>query len=1205
MTHRIRRIAIETLVAALVTSLPVVASAQDDTDLFTTAVPPNVMLLVDNSGSMNSIVWHPAFDPTVTPAGCAFWDNDSDYFLDQADGDSPSGSWDSRFGPGTYTRCGNTRTIFVDPAVQTGGGDNDTRWSGRYLNWYFSDAADAHATAITTETDTYSACVQNEYGLTTFSSYRRARVTAARDVLREVICNSNQAGAVRFGLAQFRLPGGSGDPNGGFVRVPINDYDVAPYSLNGSTRTHGQHLDLAIEALRGQTWTPLGESLFQIYTYFMSRDASDRPVGADGTTVFPRYSYRTTTSGNYGPPVSNSSQLLADPVQFSCQKNFVIVITDGEPTKDTFYTGANTGDGTNVGFSSFSQLIGNYDPDAETEVGGAACAGGSLCALYLDDIAKFMHERDFRPDLSDVPNAQTLDIYTVGFSTTPEANDLLSRTATAGNGLFFSSNNAEELATALVSSVTDIIQKSQSFTAATVPATRTADGGNIYTSLFVPSDDPYWMGQLKLFQITSDGDILDANDNCALLNPLPVGECKSGQISPSAVPFWDAADEIPSPPSRVLVTSLPGVGKVDFDTSLAASALGDPNDTSDDLSAAAIPLYAGSGATDAEDLADDIIENVRGCTMGTGGATCVPRPFVLGDIFHSNPLVVGRPRSFINETSYRAFQTDFADRDNVIYAGSNGGFVHGFHAGDWQPLATPPAYDRGTGTELFGFMPWPVRQNAKQLPIDSGARDTYGVDGSPVAADVWIHSTATQTAKAADGSEWRTVLAGGLRQGGRSYYALDITDPDAAGFPGYLWEFPAEDASASERAFLGETWGKPILTKVKVEIGGIAYERWVAIVSGGYDRRSDPNDALNYDVNATAGRALYILDLKTGQVLGEKKFDPSATDGRQKMLYAMAGTPSVFDADQDGFADVIYMGDLGGNVWKWVLKYDPLASTPNFLVDPINSTGSVLQPDTKFRKFFEAKATPASTLGVTVGSTTYYKSIFFPPSGTIVKNRFWLAFGTGERADLSRTHDTSTTAENNSFYSVKDEDVFDRRLTLIPTLTEQDLQNSTLDATCPNLASVSGFFFRVEDDEKFVTDTAIFSFWVIASTFVPSGSADPCNSGGQARLYIFKVHCGQGFFFNNATTPSSGAGGPGGSGGLSDPSLPDFGDPASRYIELGAGMPTDPRVTTSPDGPRVLVTRQDGQISNVEGPEGDGGSPGQLYWREMTGEFTP
>jgi type IV pilus assembly protein PilY1 len=751
--------------------------------------------------------------------------------------------------------------------------------------------------------------------------------------------------------------------------------------------------------------------------------------------------------------------------------------------------------------------------------------------------------------------------------------------------------------------VTDIIGKSQSFTAATVPATRTADGGNIYTSLFTPSEQAYWRGQLKLFQITSAGDILDANGNCALLNPTPPGQCKSGQVSPSAVPYWDAGEEIPDPDARDLFTSFPGLGRIPFTTTaMPLTALGSVLDPLDDFTLADLALYPGSGATTLLELKDAIVQNIRGCDMGTGfGSTaCVRRPWLLGDIFHSNPLVVGRPRSFINELSYRAFATTYGDRDNVIYAGSNDGFLHAFHAGDWQAAAVPPSYDRGTGEELFGFMPWPARQNARQLPRDTGARDYYFVDGSPAAADVWFYSTPTQTAKAVNGSEWRTVLAGGLRQGGRAYYALDVTDPDAGSYPGYLWEFPAENAAQAVRDAIGETWGQPVLTKVQVGIGGQPYERWVAIVGGGYHRSSDPNLPLNYDANSTTGRGIYIIDVKTGQVLGQKTFTPGATDGRQDMRYAMPSTPSVFDTDLDGYADVIYMGDLGGNVWKWVVKFEYGGT---YLGDAINDTADVNQPTTKFRRWFAAQATPASSLGVTVGGTTYFKSIFFSPAGAFALNRLWLAFGTGERSLLTRTHDTSVDTENNRFYSVKDEDPLDRRPTPIPMLTEQDLYDLSSDATCPNLASRSGFFFRVRDSEKFVTDTDIFAYWVITSTFRPSNSADPCSAGGNASLYIFKLYCGEGFFYNSATYSGGGSGslpggGPGTGGGSATETKP-YGDPSSRYTELGAGMPTDPRVTVSPDGTRVVVTQQDGEIENAEGPPGHGAAPGQLYWREV------
>ena len=126
-----------------------------------------------------------------------------------------------------------------------------------------------------------------------------------------------------------------------------------------------------------------------------------------------------------------------------------------------------------------------------------------------------------------------------------------------------------------------------------------------------------------------------------------------------------------------------------------------------------------------------MIGNVRGCEFGTGanGVGCTERIWKLGDIFHSNPVVVPGPSAFLFSPSYRAFYSTYETRDRVIVAGANDGFLRGFLAGVWDAGATPAAYDHGTGEELFGYMPWPGRQNEKDFPNDGASRDVYFVDG--------------------------------------------------------------------------------------------------------------------------------------------------------------------------------------------------------------------------------------------------------------------------------------------------------------------------------------------------------------------------------------------------------------------------------------------------------------------------------------------
>lgn len=1134
------RISTLTLFSALL--VPATGGA-DDTALFSTSAPPNVLILQDNSGSMNNLVWHPAYDPTQTPS-CANWNNAAEY-------QSSSNV--------TLTRCGKTRTVYVDAAVSPA---VPTRYEGRYLNWYFSAAADAYVSQIASTTNgTNGACAQGLGAPATYGKYRRSRITAAKDILRNVICDVNAVGKVRFGLAQFRLAGGSNDPNGGYVLVPGNDYkwddDNNPatpdvpysYSLNGVAKTHQQHLMDAIKSFDGETWTPLGESLFQLYTYFMSRTTANIPLGRDGVTRFPAYQYVTAEANNGGrgkPP--DAGVVPGSPAQYSCQKTFVVLITDGEPTMDNFATTNNTADKTNLGFGNFVKLIGDFNPDnANPENNGSETQANLFCsgcnsATYLDDVAKYMHERDFRPDM---PGAQTIDVYTVGFTTGDAANALLQKTAAVAGGRFYSSNSPDQLDDAIVDAITDIIQKSQSFTSATVPASRTTEGNNFYASYFLPFDGTsFWEGHLKNFEFTKSGRIQDTNGDCALADPGAPTTCEAGALLTNAPAFWDAGEVVPAPAARTLYVSRGGAtaGSVPpaFSTSVSAA----------DLTLTFPPAtpYVGSLATNATQLAAEIVQYVRGCVFGS--SPCVSRAWRLADIFHSNPLVVGPPNAAINESSYRSFAVTYKHRKKLIYAGSNGGFLHAFRAGTWDGSATPPAYTRGDGVEQFGFMPYPVRKTIKNLPIDPAPRDFYYVDGPPQAADVWLYPTPTTPGKVA--GDWHTLLVGGLRQGGRGYYALDVTNPDGVtggpSFPAYLWEFPCEASSCDAwRPYMGETWSEPIMTRVKVAVNtdnnnGLGYERWVAIVAAGYDKNGDPNDASNYKSSVSncavavpvsgypcAGRALLMIDLASGQILAARKFDPTAAAGTPEanLKYTFASTPAVFDLNHDGFADVVYIGDLGGQMWKWVIN--------GIGVDPIHGSGSVSQPAWELKRFLVAPP-------VIVGTTTYYKSYFFPPTGTLVGGHLWLAFGTGQRNNLKlKSGNGDYTDEDDRLFVVKDLDPLERETTALPTIDPDASPTQLDDVTnvdgCPTSASPYGYYIRGRDGEKFITNEVIFLGSVLASSFIPVASTDPCTAGGNAFLYSFKLSCAEGSF-------------------------PAGGSPAAnRRVSIGAGLPNRPRVS--------------------------------------------
>ncbi|MHC4492905.1 MAG: pilus assembly protein, partial [Planctomycetota bacterium] len=679
----------------------------------------------------------------------------------------------------------------------------------------------------------------------------------------------------------------------------------------------------------------------------------------------------------------------------------------------------------------------------------------------------------------------------------------------------------------------------------------------------------FWEGHLASWTITLAGEILDKNGSCALSDP-DLGEGNNGPFIPGAPPHWDAASAMPAPGARNLSTSVltsPGVSqKIDFTfPTVEETRLG--------LTATDVPFYPypGTPAADENELAQMLVQNVRGCQFGTGfgATTCVTRPAVLGDIFHSAPVVIPRPPGASSSPSYNAFSATYSDRDRVIVAGANDGFFHIFHAGDWNAISK--TYDAGTGSEIAGFMPYPARQNAKELPLDSGTRDQYFVDGSATVVDAWFYTNPTTNAKLTNGSEWRTVALSGMRQGGEAYFALDITDPSSTGYPGYLWEFPREDAPASISDYIGQTWSKPVVTRIRTSVngdlnGGQGYERWVAIFGGGYDPASDPNDHAAYDPNATEGRAIVILDLKTGEIIATKKFDPVATDGQQDMLYAIPASPAVFDLDFDGFADVIYVGDLGGNVWKWALKGRDILDNLVLVEDVVNGTGSVDQPDLPFKKWFQAPVYDS-------GTNKYYKSFYNSPSGTLKNKKLFLVFGSGERSNLPFMGFTSTTDENNRLYSIMDLDPQEKGSTSLPTLTEADLSDLTTNTSCASLGTTRGFFLMGDDGEKFVTETDILFYYVFAISYRPLLTANPCETAGEVYLYAFKVNCGESLFEDTG------------------------GNPQIR-IKLDESTPTTPTITVGDE-----VEIKTGSPDGVGGPPSPGldaeSADGQAYWREL------
>lgn len=879
--------------------------------------------------------------------------------------------------------------------------------------------------------------------------------------------------------------------------------------------------------------TPLGAVLTDIGRYL---------AGSDGFGTLPLWG---TLSGDTSD---------ASPIDIHCRETSVIFISDGQPYRDKI----------DKFITPFCATIGDSDGDGEE----GSCTNDND---WFDDVALVMGGYDF----SSLENAQSVPVHTVGFDINIE---ILEDAASHSGGVYQTVTSGSELADALVEAAGAVFAGLASFTSATVPGLRTSFSNAFFTGYFeADTADPFWEGHLQAFRLAADGQVLDAA-GMAAIDPA------TGEFEDPRNPYWDVHDRLldSTHPARTIYTTLGGA-RTDFTT--ANVTVADLDVTTDDL--ADYPTVFGT-TTELRDALVDFVYGIDSFDEDTDGNVTEKRSKILGDIFHSNAKVVGAPpASLAAEEGYGpattpgTFQALFAGRDRVLFVGANDGLLHAIDAGSVQTgddPATPETedgyYSFGTGNERFGWLPGMLLDKAKALPINA-PKAQYFVDGSPTAADAWFPSSTNDVDK--DGTEWTTALVTGMRQGGPGYLALDVTDPTATAlgkhgpYPKFLWEF----TDAAEP--LGESWSQPIVTKIKMEhtfpIGdkcgpddgdGNCRERWVVIFAAGYEQDGDPN-LLSYisdpaDASWQANsKGIFVVALDDGTVLARLVYD-GADATLSNMKFSFPTTPAVLDIDFDGFADLVYAGDVGGQLWKWDIS-------------AVGTDGA--DADSYFDSwpagiFFES---PPEDLGA---GAFHYRSFFFPPTATLLDGKLVLAFGTGERTVLSYAGSAGQD-ENNRFWVVTDENPTGASAIPATPVTEADLTDVTNSPTDTNPDDL-GFYVVAEDGEKFISNHLAFGGLVITTSFSPDASTleDECDAlSGTSFLYVFDLEFGGGFF--------------------------DAGDPSTnegRRLTLGGGVAGDPRISVGQDGSsQIIVQRSGGEVTNIDGPGVDAGAS-LVYWRQ-------
>ncbi|KAB2968919.1 PilC/PilY family type IV pilus protein [Zoogloea sp.] len=274
------------------------------------------------------------------------------------------------------------------------------------------------------------------------------------------------------------------------------------------------------------------------------------------------------------------------------------------------------------------------------------------------------------------------------------------------------------------------------------------------------------------------------------------------------------------------------------------------------------------------------------------------RASVLGDIVDSGPMYVGAPNAPYSDAynpGYSAFKLAKASRTPVVFIGANDGMLHAFNAQVNGAAAG--------GQELFALVPNAVFQGPDGRPAESGLRaladnaylHRYYVNATGTVKDVDF-ARAGVTPSASATPDWRTLLVTGLGKGGRSYVAMDVTDPaswtsESNVASKVLWEFTHED--------MGFTFGRPII--VKTPKWG-----WVVIVAGGY------NNNLGSDVNKKGKGVIYVLDPRDGSLLHRVY----TTEGTATNPAGLENPNGYIPDYADMTIETLYAGDLLGNLWR-------------------------------------------------------------------------------------------------------------------------------------------------------------------------------------------------------------------------------------------------------------------------------------------------
>lgn len=723
------------------------------------------------------------------------------------------------------------------------------------------------------------------------------------------------------------------------------------------------------------------------------------------------------------------------PIEYSCQENHIVYLTDGEP------------DGDSQDVSAIEALINKE----------CTSSGQKKCGV---DLAEFLADTDQNSELA---GKQTVTTHTIALVGGQSA--WLEQIATKGGGGYHPISGdgdvVAKLTAAFNSIVGSVLDVDTSFASPAVAISRfnrLIHRNEIYYAVFKPLETPNWPGNLKKFGLSPAAEIVDVNGKSAV-------EFASGAFVSTSQSYWStvadgndvlsggAASVMPAPANRKIYTY--------HETSSSKDMTANDNLLVANNSEITKTMLDIGTATDQERT--NLINWIRGVDVkDEDGNPTTDARFAIGDPLHSRPIVV----------TYKTDPNgdgDPSDDEYYIFFGTNAGMLH--------------AINGSTGVEKFALVPDELLKNFKTFYENrDGAQRPYGLDGEPT---VWVRDIDNDGNIEADDGD-RVYLYVGMRRGGRSYFAYDITDINT---PKFLWKV---EGGSEDFGALGQSWSKPLLTTVRFNDGSNAVNRTVLFFGGGYDPRQDNASVRSPD---EMGHAVYMVDAVSGELLWEaKKGATGNAEDVPSMLYSIPTQLAGADINGDGVLDTLFYGDMGGQLFR--TDFD---STGSKTLAEFSSTALIatLSDDTAAgaRRFYHAP-----DIALTRNGTDLYLTV---------------VIGSGYRA-----HPLDTTIVDR-FYAIK-QPIFTPGSNV--NLTENDLYDATENevqvgedptdeevaaaaAAKAALKTAKGWYITMENTgEKVLSRPTVIEGTILFTTYEPAAGVVGCTPvAGQNRSYLVNI----------------------------------------------------------------------------------------------------